>query len=274
HLVQAERLAAVGELSAGVAHEVNNPLNFARNSLAALRTSVDDLQGLASWLCEMDVNDPDTLRVQLAQLQRKKQELGLDDMTGELAELIGIVTEGLDRTASLVSDLKAVAAPGQGEQALVDVGAGLRSTLRLLGHRLREAGVEAQLEVEAGLVLVPGDAGGLNQVFLNLLKNAIEAFEGRDGTVSVRARMAEEQLEVCVQDSGPGIDPDIQARLFEPFFTTKGAGQGSGLGLAMCQRIVRDHGGQIEFTSEPGEGTLVRVTLPVETRGGVDAGSG
>ncbi|MBW2243361.1 MAG: response regulator, partial [Deltaproteobacteria bacterium] len=275
HLVQAERLAAVGELSAGVAHEVNNPLNFARNSLAALRTYVDDLQGLAAWLGELDANDPATLRVQLIQLQRKKQELGLDEMAGELGELIGIVTEGLDRTAHLVSDLQTFASPGHGEHGLVDVGAGLRSTLQLLGHRLREAGVGAQLEIEAGLQAVPGDAGGLNQVFLNLLKNAIEALEGGGGTISVRARMAGRgELEVCVEDSGPGIEADVQARLFEPFFTTKGAGQGSGLGLAMCQRIVRGHGGRIELTSEPGKGTQVRVILPVAAGGGDDAGSG
>ncbi len=270
-LVQAERLAAVGELSAGVAHEVNNPLNFARNSLAALRAYADDIQGLVSWVGELDADDPQTLRVQLLQLERKKREMGFEDMASELAELVGIVTEGLDRTARLVADLRDFAAPGRSGHAIVDVGAGLRSTLQLLGHQLREAGIATEVEIAADLPAVFGDPGGLNQVFLNLLKNAIEAFEGEEGTISVQAKRVDGELEVRVADTGSGIEADVQSRLFEPFFTTKQAGQGTGLGLAMSDRIVREHGGRIELASTPGEGTRVTVVLPVDAEG-ADAG--
>ena len=266
-LVHAERLAAVGELSAGVAHEVNTPLNFARNSLAALRTYVDDLRGLASLIGGLDAEDPKRLRVQLLQLERKKQELCFDELATDLAELVGIVTEGLDRTARLVADLRDFAAPGREGQALVDVEAGLRSTLQLMAHRFREAGIEVEVEFSPGLEPVPGDPGGLNQVFLNLLKNAAEAIEGQSGSILVRARKVEDgggaHLEVSVQDSGSGIDAAIQERLFEPFFTTKEAGRGTGLGLALCQRVMAEHGGSIEIASTPGEGTCATICLPL-----------
>ena len=124
--------------------------------------------------------------------------------------------------------------------------------------------------MEEDLPSIQGDAGGLNQVFLNLLKNALEAFEGGDGTISVHARIVEGEVEVCVEDTGPGMEPEVQARLFEPFFTTKQAGQGTGLGLAMCERIIRDHGGRIEVASAPGEGTRVDVRVPRAVLGAAD----
>ncbi len=288
-LVQAERLAAVGELSAGVAHEVNNPLNFARNSLAALKTYVEDLRGIAAMIGELDGQDPKKLKVQLIQLERKKSELGFEDLAADMAELVGIVTEGLDRTSRLVADLRDFAAPDtSGGSAWVDLGAGLRSTTQLMAHRLREAGVTLEMDVADALEPIHGDSGGLNQVFLNLLKNGVDAIEGQNGTITVSARMESGEaeggvLEVRVRDTGAGISEEVRERIFEPFFTTKEAGQGTGLGLAMCRRIVTEHGGSIELVAAegPGErGTDAIVRLPVQpaktataepvTPGGVD----
>ena len=186
-LVQAERLAAVGELSAGVAHEVNNPLNFARNSLATLRTYVNDLRNLAQRVAEIDTSDPSNLAAQLQELERSKQELGFDELADDLSELVGIVNEGLDRTSKLVSDLRDFAAPHRGGKHPVDVCSGLRSTVHLLAHKLRQSRAELVLDLDPETPLVVGDSGALNQVFLNVLKNAAEAIEGEGGQIHVAA---------------------------------------------------------------------------------------
>ena len=267
-LVQAERLAAVGELSAGVAHEVNNPLNFARNSLATLRTYVDDLRNVAQRVAELDTSDPSKLSAQLEDLERDKAELGFDELADALNELVGIVNEGLDRTSHLVSDLRDFAAPHRGETHPIDVCSGLRSTVHLLAHKFRESRAEVALELDRETPLVVGDAGALNQVFLNILKNAAEAIEGEGGAIHIAASGEESQVVVRIRDTGPGMDAAVQARLFEPFYSTKAAGEGTGLGLSMSRRIVEERGGRIEVASEPGEGTCVTIRLPAEGTNG------
>jgi signal transduction histidine kinase len=263
-IVQAERLTAVGELAAGVAHEVNNPLNFARNSLSALRTYVDDIRAVAQAVAELDPKDTEKLPQQLEELDRRKAELGFDDAAEELAELVAITTEGLDRTQRLVADLRDFAAPRAGSESIADVRAGLESTLSLLKHAAHEARVEVQTEFPAGLPRVQGNAQALNQVFLNLLKNAFEAFDGAGGVVHVRLKEAGDSVLVEFEDNGPGIDPAIRDRLFEPFVTSKAAGKGTGLGLSISQRIVREHGGDISVDSEADRGTCFTVRLCAE----------
>jgi signal transduction histidine kinase len=267
-LVQAERLAAVGELSAGVAHEVNNPLNFALNSLTTLRTYVDDLRNVAQRIGELDPSDPSKLVSQLEDLERDKSELGFDELADALSELVAIVNEGLNRTSHLVSDLRDFAAPHRGENRPIDVRPGLRSTVHLLGHKCREARAEVTMAIDQEVPTVMGDAGALNQVFLNILKNAAEAIEGEGGAIHVAASGEDAQVVVRIRDTGPGMEAAVKERLFEPFFSTKGAGKGTGLGLSMSRRIVEQHGGTIEIESQPGEGTCVTVRLPAEGANG------
>jgi signal transduction histidine kinase len=188
---------------------------------------------------------------------------------GELAETVlelsGIVGEGLKRTSALVGDLREFARPGsRGEtQTDVYVEAGLRSTLTLVGHAIAAANAELDVQIEPGLPGLAGDPGGLNQVYLNLLKNAVEALGPRGGTIRVRAAREAEHVSIRIGDDGQGIAPEIRERLFEPFFTTKDAAGGTGLGLAICQRIVDDHGGTLTLESEEGRGAEFIVRLPV-----------
>lgn len=264
-LVQSERMAAVGELSAGVAHEVNNPLNYARNSLAALRAHVQDLQDVAAAVGRLDPSDPEALRAQLGELERKKDEVRFDELAGDLSELVQIVTQGLDRTSRLVGELRDFAAPHRGEHAPVDINASVESTLQLTGHVLRESRCQVVTHLAAGLPIVLGDPGALNQVFLNLLKNAAEAIDAKGGgTVTVTTAEQRGHVQVLVHDDGLGMDSEVKSRLFEPFFTTKEAGQGTGLGLSLCRRIISEHGGEILAESARGEGTTLIVRLPVE----------
>ena len=277
-LVQAERLAAVGELSAGVAHEVNNPLNFALNSLSLLRSYVARFQDVASAIKDLEVSDPRLLERQIAELESMKERLGFDELPDEFNELIGIVTDGLDRTSRLVGDLRDFAAPHRGSRVPVDLRSGLESTVQLMSHQIREARCSLVTDYGTLRPVVLGDPGAINQVFLNLLKNALEAFDARGGgVVTVRLEVARGRVCVVVEDDGPGMGNDVQSRLFEPFFTTKSTGSGAGLGLSMCRRIVEEHQGEIGVKSTHGEGTTFRVWLPLATPDGIptsDAGTG
>jgi two-component system, NtrC family, sensor kinase len=272
-LVHAERLAAVGELAAGVAHEINNPVNFAMNAARTLRAVVDDVRAVAAQVSAIDPGDTDALRRQIEALETLRERLGFDQSAAALAELTDIVTEGLERTAGLVGDLRDFAAPGSREWGPVDLARGLRTTLRLIGHTMMSAGVEVHAEVPEGLPQIRGDARALNQVFLNLLKNAAESHEQSEyGSVWLTARAEEGAVLVEIRDDGPGIAPEVRERLFEPFVSTK-VGRGSGLGLSISRRIMEEHGGRLELESAEGQGTRVvmRFPLPAEPGEGRDA---
>jgi signal transduction histidine kinase len=262
-LVQAERLAAVGELAAGVAHEVNNPVNFALNAIKTLRMYVDDIGKVARQIAELDAAEPDRLPQRLQELDDLREQLQFDEAADALTELGGIVAEGLERTSRLVGDLRDFASPGDQGTAEVDVLRGLRSTLQLVSHSLSEAGVHASIELPDTLPPVEGDARALNQVFLNLLKNAAEAFERRGGEVHVRAVPEGGWILVEIRDDGPGVAAELRDRIFEPFFSTKEAGRGSGLGLSISRRIVSEHGGTLELECGPDGGSCFRVRLPI-----------
>jgi len=264
-LVQSERLAAVGELAAGIAHEVNNPVNFALNAVRAMKTSVLELQELGRAIAAIDWQDAAKRDAQIAELRRLSDELGVAELTDTLGELSGIVSEGLTRTHSLVGDLRDFAAPGaRGEPTSVDVEKGLQSTAQLLKPLLKDTRAELSLEIPPGLPAVQGDPGALNQVFLNLIKNAAESVADGGVSIHVDVSVSGGNLRIRVRDDGSGMSPEVASRLFEPFFSTKEEGRGTGLGLSISKQIVEGHGGRLEVESREGEGTTMSVTLPVE----------
>jgi signal transduction histidine kinase len=272
-LIQAERLAAVGELAAGIAHEVNNPVNFALNSLRVLRETVAQVREFAARVAGIDWRETAKLPERVAELQRLESEVGLEEAVATLDELVGIVVEGLDRTSRLVSDLRDFGAPGEREWGQVDLRSCLDSTLTILGPLLAHAHVRVEREIDPETPPVHADSSALKQLFLNLLKNAAEALEESGGTVRVRAGRSPSGREVVVSvaDDGPGIDPALAGRIFDPFVTTKPAGRGTGLGLSICRRIAEAHGGALELSSSPGAGATFTLRLPVE---GEDATAG
>lgn len=268
-LVHSERLAAVGEMAAGVVHEVNNPVNYAINAARAMSATVDDVRKVAEQVAALEADEEgDELRRQLEALETLRESLQFDESAATLTELAGIVTDGLDRVATLVGELRDFARPGERERGPVDLARCLQTTLHLMGHTLTRSGVEIHSELPPTLPQVEGDARALNQVLLNVLKNAAEAFEEGGGSIWIRGSAeADEVVTVTILDDGPGIPAEVRKKLFQPFFTTKRE-RGTGLGLSISRRIVEEqHGGTFELHSEPGEGTRVRLTIPVRSPG-------
>ena len=236
-LVTSGRLAAVGELAAGIAHEINNPIAYARANLAQLRERWEELAK------------------RLEQAGDRSARGLLDDG----AEMIEESLEGVDRAAAIVRDVKGFSHAGHSQREMVDVNRLLESVLRVAAPQLRyRANVETTFrEVR----LVPGAPQELKQVFLNLLLNANQAI-GEGGSIRIASVEVGGDVCVLVEDDGCGMGAELLARIFDPFFTTKAVGEGTGLGLAISYEIVRSHGGEIGVESEPGRGTIFRVRLP------------
>jgi signal transduction histidine kinase len=262
-LVQAERLAAVGELAAGIAHEVNNPVNFATNALRTLRVYVGEINGIASRIEKLDVSDFDRVRSQIVELDAAMKEAEFAEVVDSLDELVGIVTEGLGRTARLVNDLQRFGSPANDDVGAVDLGACIRSTIDLVRYSARDCGVMLHSDVDSGLPHIHGSAQSLSQVLLNLVKNAIEAVSVRRGNVWVRAKEIDGSVVVEVSDDGPGVDVEIVDQLFDPFVTTKPPGDGTGLGLAISRRVVSDHNGEIRVSRSLVGGARFEVLFPI-----------
>jgi signal transduction histidine kinase len=266
-LVRQERLAAVGELAAGVAHEVNNPVNFALNAVRTLQSSIEELARVAERTGELDWSDRAKLEAQVRELRELQDEIGMGELADTIGELVQIVSEGLDRTSRLVGDLRDFAAPGREVQARVDLRRGLVSTVQLLRHALKEAGASVDLQVPGDFPCVQGDSAALNQVFLNLLKNAAEALSEAGGSICVVGTVETEFVRLDFEDDGPGIEPELRERLFEPFFTTKEAGRGSGLGLSISRQIAEAHDGSLELNASSERGSCFTLRLALGGRG-------
>jgi PAS domain S-box-containing protein len=238
-LLTAARLAAVGELAAGIAHEINNPLAYIGANLRALREH---------WLTLANAWQDDAAKVDFAEL--------FDEGTSMLDDSL----EGVERTAAIVRDVRAFSHGGSDERERFDPNELLDRALRVAAPQLRRS---AQIEREYGEI--PHAFGApreLEQVFLNLIVNAAQAIDGT-GVVRVRTSVVGGLIEIAVTDTGRGIAPEHLERIFDPFFTTKPVGEGTGLGLSISHEIVRRHGGRIGVASEPGQGTEFRIHLPI-----------
>lgn len=264
HIVQAERLAAVGELAAGVAHEVNNPVSFARNSVQTLVAQVAEVQSVAASIAALRSVSGDALVREVQKVGRRMEEMDFETLVSDIGELAGIVKQGLDRTGKLVGDLRDFAAPREPARHSIQIVETIESAVQLARYSLQQAGVAVDVVVEGQIPPVVGDPQALGQVFLNLLKNAAEALDSNAGIVRVTVRRTGEQIEVAVEDDGPGVRPEAAGRLFEPFFSTKPAGKGSGLGLSICRNLAAQHGGTIEADLGFSGGGRFVVKVPIE----------
>lgn len=264
-LLQAEKMAAIGQLAAGVAHEINNPIGFVSSNLAMLRRYLDGLLQLVEVYerTEPALDHHPELRSEIAHC---KQAVDLDFLREDAHTLLSESLDGAQRISRIVQDLRAFSRVGEAEWQEADLHAGIDNTLRLLAGEL---GGKIDLRREYGNIprveCVPAQ---LNQVFLKLLMNAIQAVSkiSKGGTITIRTGSTAETVWVEIEDNGCGITSEHLGRIFEPFYTTREVGQGSGLGLALAYGIMRRHGGRIDVKSVPDEGTTFTVRLPIRQK--------
>ena len=256
-LLQQDKLASIGQLAAGVAHEINNPVGFVSSNLHTLRQYVEGLLALPAAF-EAVLQAPGDIQA-MAELDRLRDEVELEYLREDLPQLLDECADGLGRVKKIVQDLKDFSRVDQADWQEADLNAGLESTLNVVRHEVKyKAEVIKQL---APLPPVMCLAAQLNQVFMNLIVNAVHAIAER-GTITLSSGVQDGWVWVQVDDTGCGMTEDVCRRIFEPFFTTKDVGKGTGLGLSLSFSIVQKHGGVIALRSTPGVGSSFRVWVP------------
>ena len=258
-LQQSEKMASIGQLAAGVAHEINNPVGFVSSNMSTLSsyagTLFDTLDGYETILRDEQISEAG--RTQISAL-REGAELGY--LKTDMVDLVKESMEGLNRVRDIVQALKDFSHVGQVDWQFADLHAGIDTTLKIVGNEIRH---KAQVVRQYGtLPLVRCLPSQLNQVFMNLLVNAAQAIS-RDGVITIRTGIENDWARIEIADNGAGIAPQNLRRIFDPFFTTKPVGLGTGLGLSVSYNIIRKHGGEITVESRPGVGTIFTIRLPM-----------
>lgn len=257
-IVQSEKMASLGQLAAGVAHELNNPAAFIYGNMDLLSQYLGELKELlaAYTAAKLSLEDSETI-------DGIKAKIDYENMVGDLQTISSDCHEGANRIKDIVQNLRVFTRLDEAEAQQTDVHEGIDATLRLLSRYFGADKITLTRNY-GSLPLIDGFPGQLNQVWMNLLVNAAQAFGESAGEVSVTTTFNGEEIEVAISDTGKGISSEHLDRIFDPFFTTKQVGDGMGLGLSICFSIVDRHGGRIEVDSALGSGTKFIVRLPVK----------
>ena len=258
-LVQSEKMASVGQLAAGVAHEINNPIGYINSNLTSLKNYLDNLLALVAIYEQAEATSPPT--EQLAQIKDFKQKIDLEFLKADVLDLLAESREGATRVKKIVQDLKDFSHLGSDDDwQWTDLHLGLETTLNIVNN---------EIKYKAKVVKAFGDLPEvkclphqLNQVFMNLLINAAHAIEN-EGIITLRTGAENGRAWVEISDTGKGIAPEHLNKIFDPFFTTKPIGKGTGLGLSVSYTIIKKHQGEIQLTSRLGQGTTFRIVLPI-----------
>ena len=255
-LLQSEKMASIGQLAAGVAHEINNPIAFVNSNLGTLRAYVEDLLKI---IAAYELSESEMHPAALLAMHELKQQIDIAYLREDVGSLLTESMSGLQRVKSIVQALLDFSHVDEAVKQWADLEAGLDSTLNVVWNTLKE---RAEIVKEyGGIPPVECFPAQVNQVFMNLLMNAGQAIEGR-GRITLRTGFDAANVWIEVQDNGAGIRPEHLDRIFDPFFSTKPVGTGTGLGLSISYGIVSRHGGRIEVNSQPGSGASFKVLLP------------
>ncbi|PRY85284.1 7TM diverse intracellular signaling domain-containing protein [Mongoliibacter ruber] len=263
-LVNQEKMASLGQLTAGIAHEINNPINFVSSNISPLKRDIKDiLEIVEAYRRKGAVEFSDDTRRELTALER---DLEFDYLLNEVEQLLKGMEDGAKRTVEIVKGLRIFSRIDEQDIKHVDIHEGIDSTLVLLNSTI---GSQIEIVKEYGAIpMVECLAGKINQVFMNILNNAVHALldhpeEGKKGMITIRTSLEGDFVKIQIEDNGPGIPKELQNRIFEPFFTTKAVGQGTGLGLSIVYTIIENHRGKLTVHSDEGQGTTFMIHLPV-----------
>jgi two-component system NtrC family sensor kinase len=264
-LIQSEKMSSLGQMVAGVAHEINTPLAYVKNSLGQVS---EQLPGIGNALEHCDKllefleagNDPEGLS---REFQKAAEQLGMLKQQHVIQELSGLVKDGLFGTgqvSEIVGNLKNFSRLDRSKVSHSNLNESLGNTLLLAKHLLKSVTVNKNFGEIPDVTCAPSQ---INQVFLNLITNAVQAMPEERGSITLTSRKEGEGVAVDVEDDGAGIPPEVMSKIFDPFFTTKEIGKGTGLGLSISYKIIQEHGGKISVESKPGHGTKFTVWLPL-----------
>ncbi len=260
-LVQSEKMASLGQLTAGIAHEINNPVNFVHAGVQNLKQSLDELFAVLTKYEEIEQHsDPAEALKILGEMPAFKEQLFYQENKAVIRETIGSIENGASRTAAIIKGLRNFSRLDEALVKEADIHEGLDNTLVLLTNQFKNR-ITVIRQYDPTLHPVECYPSQLNQVFLNILNNAAQAIAGT-GNIYVITRNHSDRYEITIRDTGQGMDQETKQRIFEPFFTTKPVGQGTGLGLAISYSIVGKHRGQITVESAPDQGTAFTLSLP------------
>ncbi len=259
HLLQSEKMASIGQLAAGVAHEINNPIGYINSNLSSLKHYVDNLLALVAIYEKVETTGNDT--DQLEQIKSFKQKIDLDFLKTDVLDLLEESHEGATRVKKIIQDLKDFShLGGDDDWQWADLHVGLETTLNIVNNEIK---YKAKVVKEFGnLPEVKCLPHQLNQVFMNLLINAAHAIEDK-GIITLRTGTENDRVWVEISDTGKGIASKHLSKIFDPFFTTKPVGKGTGLGLSVSYSIIQRHQGEIQLNSQIGQGTSFRIVLPI-----------
>jgi signal transduction histidine kinase len=258
-LVQSEKMASVGVLTAGIAHELNNPINFMSGNVFPLQ---QDLNEVFSLLEKYDQTiQKNDLMPYFTELEEEKDELDFSFLLKEIQSLMKGIQEGAQRSIEIIKGLRSFSRLDDEAIQFYDIHEGIDSSLVLLQNQTKDKQIEVRKDFGdfEGLECFPSQ---LNQVIMNILTNSLQAMEPGKGELFIQTISSAIGIKIIIKDNGKGMSPEVKEHIFEPFYTTKDVGQGSGLGLSISYGIIEKHNGNIDVISEPGKGTEFIISLP------------
>ncbi len=259
-MLQREKMASIGQLAAGVAHEINNPIGFVSSNLRSLDKYI---KKLTDYLEMLEIQFKKQLPEEWEAIKVERRKMKIDFLIEDYADLIEESLDGSERVRKIVQNLKTFSRVDQAEEQLADLNECLESTIAIVWNEIK---YKATLEKElADLPDIHCNPQELNQVFTNILVNAAQAIE-KDGVINIRSWLDDDVVKISFQDNGSGILPENQEKIFEPFFTTKPVGEGTGLGMSISYEIVKKHGGDIQLESVVGQGTTFTLSFPLHPK--------
>ncbi len=262
-LVQAEKMASLGVLSAGIAHEINNPINFVYAGINSLLRDFEDIKPVIEEIGKINP-ETDNLKEKLKKIEQLKKENYFEEALKTIPDIISDIQVGADRTAEIVRSLRNFSRMDGDKKLPFNIHEGLDTALLLLKNKYKN-NIEIIKNYAQDIPEIQCHPGKINQVFLNILSNAIDAIEDT-GKIWITTSFEKDYVKISIKDNGHGMSDETKEKIFDPFYTTKDVGKGTGLGMSITYGIIKEHGGHIQIISEQGKGTEIIVTLPIKTR--------